>query len=168
MSMEKVQKESLLDVLLYLFENYMDADHETFHQSQRTDDLSRDLLQAGFEYKEIQRALRWIDELQIALGDFNRANALRFDVVRVYSAEEQIRITDQARNYIFYLERLGFIDAKSRELIIDRALTLEERVIDVNEIKWIALTVLLTQPEKKDKLAQLEALVLSEHGYIRH
>lgn len=164
--MEKVQKDSLLDVLLYLFEHYAEADQAgAIHQ---VDELSEDLLQAGFDHREIKRALAWLDELQISLGHFNQEKASSTGALRFYSIEESMRITEKARDYLLYLERLGFIDVFSRELIIDRAMTLEHSIVDVNEIKWLALTVLLTQPSKRDKLAHLEALVLNEHGYVRH
>ncbi len=160
-----MQKENLLDVLLYLFENYMDSESDLM---EKPSELTAELLHAGYDGNDIKKALKWLDELQVALGDFNTSSITSISAVRIFSAAEQFKINDEARNYILYLEKLGFIDAKSRELIIDRAMSLDEHTINVQEIKWISLTVLLTQPERRDKLALLEALVLSDHGYVTH
>ncbi len=160
-----MQKENLLDVLLYLFENYMDSES---NQLNEPSELSVELLKAGYDPEDIQRALNWLDELQVSLGDFKRTKKLGIDTIRIFSVEEQLKLSCDARNYLLYLEKLGFIDAKTREVIIGRAMSLSELSIDVQEIKWISLTVLLTQPEHKDKLARLEALVLNDQGYVRH
>lgn len=158
-------KENLLDVLLYLFENYMDSETGFLREE---GELSAELLQAGFDQQDIKKAVNWLDELQVALGAYKRSKKLGTDTIRIFSGEECLKISNEARGYVLYLERIGFIDAKSRELIIDRAMTLDGSVVDVMEIKWISLTVLLTQPEHKDKLVRLEALVLKDQGYIRH
>ena len=55
-------KESILDVLLYLFEHYFtneDVDPGVRDQ----DSLQKDLLQAGFSPAEITRAFEWLEAL---------------------------------------------------------------------------------------------------------
>ena len=53
-------KENVLDVLMYLFETYVDADAEPEpDQSQ----LRGELVRAGFGGVEIDRALDWLDGL---------------------------------------------------------------------------------------------------------
>ncbi len=160
-----MEKESLLDVLLYLFEAYMDSE---IHLTEEPSVLSRELRQAGFTQDEIKKALVWFDELQVSLGAFKKSKRLGSQTIRVFSCAEEFKLTREARDYLLYLESVGFVDAKSRELIIDRAMTLDGSVVDVAEIKWMSLTVLLTQPDQKDRLAHLEALVLNEQGYVRH
>lgn len=158
-------KENLLDVLLYLFENYMDSESGLM---EKPAELTAELMHAGYDSNDIKRAFKWLDELQVALGNFNPSSKITLSTVRIFNTAEQFKINDEARNYILYLEKLGFIDAKSRELIIDRAMSLDEISVNIQEIKWISLTVLLTQPEHKDKLARLEALVLNDQGYVKH
>ena len=52
--------ENMVDVLIYLYENYMDGESQPpTDQSDLEDELS----QAGFTSAEIQKALRWLDEL---------------------------------------------------------------------------------------------------------
>ena len=53
-------KENVLDVLMYLFETYVDTDEEPeADQNELRDELSR----AGFTDTEIDRALDWLDGL---------------------------------------------------------------------------------------------------------
>ena len=66
-------KENVIDVLMYLFETYVDID-----ENSETDqsELRLELLQAGFSDGEIENALLWLDELTgdqkvIEYGDLN-------------------------------------------------------------------------------------------------
>lgn len=55
--------ENMVDVLIYLYEHYMDGEQQPpVAQSDLEDELS----QAGFSQSEIDKALHWLDEL--ALG----------------------------------------------------------------------------------------------------
>ena len=53
-------KESVLDVLMYLFETFADA--ETEPEPDR-DVLRGELVRAGFDDPHIDRAFEWLDEL---------------------------------------------------------------------------------------------------------
>ncbi len=53
-------KENVFDVLMYLFENYMDEGAE-FHPDQET--LTTELTEAGFPRGEIHKAFHWLEGL---------------------------------------------------------------------------------------------------------
>ena len=53
-------KESMFDVLMYLFENYMEEDTE-FNPDQES--LTTELSQAGFPRVEISKAFSWLEGL---------------------------------------------------------------------------------------------------------
>ena len=53
-------KETILDVLLYLFEHYFYEDPDAVRDR---DSLQNGLLQAGFAPTEINKAFDWLDEL---------------------------------------------------------------------------------------------------------
>ena len=55
-------KEGVLDILIYLFENYMD-DAEPYPRPDRAL-LTEELEHAGFEGADINRALQWLDGLR--------------------------------------------------------------------------------------------------------
>ena len=53
-------KETILDVLLFLFEHYFYEDPDAVRDR---DSLQKGLLQAGFSPAEINKAFDWLDEL---------------------------------------------------------------------------------------------------------
>ena len=60
-------KENVLDVLMYLFETYIDAEDEPEpDQNELRDELAR----AGFGDSEIDRALDWLDKLDVGARYF--------------------------------------------------------------------------------------------------
>ena len=52
--------DSMVDVLIYLFENYMDGEGQP---PANQGELEDELTQAGFSAAEIGKALCWLDEL---------------------------------------------------------------------------------------------------------
>jgi Smg protein len=151
-------KENVLDVLMYLFETYVDTDEEPeADQNELRDELSR----AGFGDPEIDRALDWLDGLT------EHPDALTFSAqtahgTRIYSDFEQARIDSDGRGYITYLEQVGILSPPQREILIDRLLALESADIDVDQIKWVVLMVLFSQPGQELAYARMEDLVFEE------
>ena len=56
--------ESMVDVLIYLFENYMDGEGQPPLDQ---DLLEEELAEAGFSNAQIDKALHWLDELAAGL-----------------------------------------------------------------------------------------------------
>jgi Smg protein len=79
-------KESILDVLLYLFEHYFADDVDLVHDrdSLQAGPLSKELAGAGFSPAEINKAFDWLDALaqQRPAATVPRADA----PVRIYHA----------------------------------------------------------------------------------
>src|SRR3546814_14979966 len=78
-------KESILDVLLYLFEHYFTEDADLVRDR---DSLQSGLLQAGFSHSETSNAFDWLD----ALAPQRPSAAIRpvGGPTRVYFGPEQI------------------------------------------------------------------------------
>ena len=55
-------KEGVLDILIYLFENYFDAETDDGFEPDR-ETLKLELEKAGFPGTEVERALCWLEEL---------------------------------------------------------------------------------------------------------
>jgi Smg protein len=153
-------KESVLDILIYLFENYFDAELNAAPEPDR-DTLKEELERAGFSEREVGRALEWLEQL----ADPERAEAhSRLEwaptrSVRVFDAREQARLDTDCRGYILYLENIGIVNAAQRELVIDRLLALDARQIDIEQVKWVVLMVLFSQPGQENALLRMEDLV---------
>ncbi|HEY8521487.1 MAG TPA: DUF494 domain-containing protein [Gammaproteobacteria bacterium] len=155
-------KESVLDVLMYLFESFADADDDP---EPNRSDLRQELEHAGFDEREIDRALDWLDGLSTA--ELPRVSAPRNAAMRVFDSFEQERLDARARGYLLYLEQLGILPPAHRELVIDRLLALDTDEVDIDQIKWVVMMVLFSQPDQKEAFARMEDLVFAdESGWL--
>lgn len=157
-------KQSVLDVLMYLFETYLDAE---FEPEPDHDALREELELAGFHDRLIDRALQWLDELsnseQSAVTDDPNGRALR-----VFNRQEQERLDVETRGYLMYLEQIGILSPSKRELVLERLMALGSRDIDVEQAKWVVLMVLFTQPGQEDEFARMEDLLFDGPASLNH
>ena len=157
-------KEIVLDVLMYLFEAYIDAEVEPEpDQNELKDELSR----AGFGDTEIDRALDWLDGLTDNHERFI-CNPQTAHGTRIYNDLEMERLDAECRGFITYLEQIRILSPPQREILIDRLLALETPDIDVEQIKWVVLMVLFSQPGQELAYARMEDLVFEEEGARLH
>ncbi len=157
-------KENVLDVLMYLFETYVDAEDEPEADQ---NELRNELSKAGFGNVEIDRALDWLDGLTDQQKCLNYGNQTAHGT-RVYSDFEQERLDVGCRGYITYLEQIGILSPPQREILVDRLLALESADIDVEQIKWVVLMVLFSQPGQELAYARMEDLVFEEDWDVVH
>ncbi|MBT8103519.1 MAG: DUF494 domain-containing protein [Gammaproteobacteria bacterium] len=151
-------KENVLDVLMYLFETYVDTEEEPeADQSELRAELSR----AGFGDAEIERALSWLDALtdQQQCLDYGSQTG---HGTRIFNDFEHERLDAGCRGYITYLEQIGILSPPQREILVDRLLALETADIDVDQIKWVVLMVLFSQPGQELAYARMEDLVFED------
>ena len=78
-------KENTLDVLMYLFQNYMDSELE-FEPDRDT--LHTELLEAGFTLSEVDKAFDWLDGLA-HIQDSPRAGLQATSSIRVYTRQQR-------------------------------------------------------------------------------
>ena len=155
-------KESILDVLLYLFENYFDDELEAV-TDQVT--LETELEAAGFPREEIAHAFDWLADLE------EHREQTRFtaqDSIRVFAAPEMLRLNTSCRGFLLHVERLGILTPDARETVIDRLLALEGNDIDAQQAKWVILMVLFAQPGGEDNFARMEDLIYDPQGELMH
>jgi Smg protein len=157
-------KEGVFDVLMYLFETYIDADEDPEPDQ---NELRGELVKAGFGDTEIDRALDWLDGLAESHSD-RILNPQTEHGTRVYNDQELDRLDTQCRGFIAYLEQIGILSPPQRELLVDRLLALETPDIDVEQIKWVVLMVLFSQPGQELAYARMEDLVFEEEQTSLH
>jgi len=151
-------KENVLDVLMYLFESYVGAEEEPEADQ---NELRDELAIAGFGDTEIDRALRWLDGLTDHHETFHH-NPQTTNGTRVYNDVETGRLDAGCRGFVSYLEQIGILSPTQREILIDRLLALETADIDIEQIKWVVLMVLFSQPGQELAYARMEDLVFDE------
>lgn len=155
-------KESVLDVLMYLFESYAEYHDEP---EPNRNELKLELGRAGFRDREIDRALDWLDGLNSSTDGSSAPHGTAF---RVFDADEQERLDARARGYLLQLEQIGILKPAQREIVIDRLLALDSDEIDVEQTKWVVMMVLFSQPGQQDALAQMEDLVYADDAAWVH
>ncbi len=147
--------EDIFDVLIYLFENYMDSD---FEAAPTTKVLKTELKAAGFNNKNILKAFEWLDTLALQKEPAFKS-AKNF---RIFSHEEMYKLDLEYQNFIIFLECMHILTPISRELVIDRAMAIEAPRIALEELKWITLIILLSQPDEELAIAHMENIIYQE------
>jgi len=145
-------KETIFDVLMYLFENYMEDEIEMLPDS---DAVRTELLEAGFESCEVNKAFDWLDSLSLQ-------RAIKPTVTpafRIFCAQEIEKLDLECRDLIMFLEQNGILNSANREIVIDRAMALENEEISMEKLKWIVLMVLLSQPDEEIAFSRMEDIV---------
>jgi Smg protein len=159
-------KEGVLDILIYLFENYFDGELDEGDEPDR-DTLKQELEHAGFASGEVERALCWLEDLA---ADPSRSSgaATGRGAIRVFGALEQARLDTDCRGFLVHLENVGILSPEQRELVIDRLMALEGDDIDLEKLKWVVLMVLFSQPGQETAFARMEDLVFEERPSVVH
>jgi Smg protein len=148
-------KESILDVLLYLVEHYVTEDvPPPLGDRDANGPLLNELTQAGFSLAEVHKALDWLDALAAQRPG---ASPARPDgPIRVYFGNELDKLDTECRGFLLFLEQQGVLDAGQRELVLDRAMALDQDELDLDDLKWVVLMVLFNQPGAEAAYAWME------------
>jgi len=156
--------ETVLDVLMYLFENFSEQDYE--HAPDQMV-LRDELLQAGFGEMEVDRALAWLEELATTEAE-PFTNKPKNRSIRVFGARETARLDTECRGYLIYLEQIGILSPSQREVVLERLMALDSQDIDVEQVKWVVLMVLFSQPGQEVAFSRMEDLVFEEEVGALH
>jgi len=157
-------KENVLDVLLYLFENYIDTDDANKPDK---DTLESELEKVGFLQLEIHKAFDWLENMTV-IAEGSSENNTRHSAIRLFSDIELERLDVHCRGYLLFLEQVGVLDAETREIVVERVLALEEEEIDLDQMKWVVLMVLFYQPGREVAYAWMEDLVFEDMEAVIH
>lgn len=164
-------KETVFDVLMYLLDNYL-ADDKEINSDQEA--LKYELVQAGFADHKINKAFAWLDGLATQKDFIQIDRASENKSLRIFNAQEMAKLDVECRGFILFLEQAGLLDPHDRELVIDRVMALgaegaegaEE--IDLQQLQWVVLMVLLNQPGKEAAFTWLEDIVLDDVNMALH
>ena len=137
----------MYDILVYLFENCQQT--EVAYDSDR---VAKKLSAAGFEDSDISEALHWLAGVVRspqggleALPDSSRS-------FRAYAPRELAKLDAECRGFLITLEHSGILDARTRELVIERSLAASGDVLALEQLKLIVLMVLWNQQTPTSRL----------------
>ena len=149
---------TVLEILIYVFDRYMLADTPEVPER---DELALDLERAGFSGDNVERALDWLADLAgerdrpFLEGGGNRA-------MRIFTDSERARLPTDCQGDLLTLERTGILSPQQREIVIERLLALDDEELDVNQLKWVVLMVLSSQPGEELACSRMEDLVFDQ------
>jgi len=122
--------------ILNLIAKYI-ANHKAIYE----EDLINDLLDMGFELKDIDAAIYWMESLGMDISrSVDVADSRNY--IRILTYEESNSLTKEAVNYLYILKKKGLIDNDMFEDILEKVIIADLDIkMDIEEIKLLtALT----------------------------
>lgn len=161
---------SVLEILIYVFDRYMLADGARVPQRAH---LARDLERAGFAAEQVESALDWLTELAFGhervfvpqVGEEAQSEPVP---VRVFTDSETARLSIECRGFLLTLERTGVLTAVQREIVIERLLALGTEEPDIEQLRWVVLMVLSSQPGHEQSVERFGTLMAEAPLHAPH
>ncbi len=156
-------KQNVVDVLMYLFENIITDDNPVFSEHEHMYDRLEDM---GFPQNEILMAFDWLEDLAGLHADLLVASksqsAINTRSMRVYSELEKMLLGQDCISFLLQLEQQQVITPLSREIILDRIIALDVE-LELEQLKWVVMIVLYSQPGEENAYAWMENLVFEKN-----
>lgn len=161
----------MFDILVYLYETY-------YHPETCPDSLvlAKKLSAVGFDDEEIIVALDWLRGLA---DTTNRLAVLNLDEslnseacslskgFRIYTEEESSLLGTEVIGYLYYLQNAKMLDALQREILIERAIAVEDAPLSLAKFKVIVLMVLWSQGRESEMMLFDELLLADDKANPR-
>lgn len=150
----------MFDILVYLYETYYRPDACPDAVA-----LARKLSAVGFEEEEISEALDWLTVLADTTNETadttvkSVQKAVASTGFRIYAEQEIAVLGAPAMGFIQFLESASLLDSLQREIVIDRALAINECPVPLDKLKVIVLMMLWSQGKEPDMLMFDELLL---------
>jgi Smg protein len=161
---------TVLDILIYVFDRYM---FDEAPEVPEREELARDLESAGFGEANVERALDWLADLagerhRPGLTADGAAPRIQSAALRIYSTMELARLSVDCRGLLLSLENADILNPGQRELVIDRLLALDVEDLTLDQVRWVVLMVLSSQPGQEQACARMETLVFDPDTAVAH
>ena len=154
----------MFDILVYLY--------ETYYRPETCPDavvLAKKLSAVGFDDEEIVEALDWLSVLtdntqhlnQVVELDGISSEVQMSSGFRIYTEQESHSLGLAAIGFIQYLINANVLNAQQREIVVERALALDEEPVPLDKLKVVVLMVLWSQG-KESEMWRFDDLLLSD------
>jgi Smg protein len=78
------------------------------------------------------------------------------------------RLSVECRGLLLSLEEVHILNPAQRELVIDRLLALDVEDLNEEQVRWVVLMVLSSQPGQEQACARMETLVFDSDSGATH
>ena len=150
-------KQSVVDVLMFLFEEYLGDSNETMDERNQ---MQGRLEEVGFQHQEIDQAFNWLEDLA-TLREVSDYLTVNTNSIRIFSEVEKNILDEDSIGFLMFLEQSDILTPMTRELVLDRIIALDHP-LDIEQLKWIVMIVLHTHPGEENAFAWMEGLVFNE------
>jgi Smg protein len=159
----------MFDVLVYLYETYFRPDACPDSVA-----LAKKLSAVGFEEEDISEALNWLSRLaettnamtvSACSSEIEQPECQSF---RIYTETERAALGVSAMGFLYYLESTNLLNMQQREIVIERAMAINESPISLEKLKVVVLMLLWSQGSEPDMLMFDELLLSDENTEPRH
>lgn len=141
-------RESVIDILCCLFDDILpECDGDDTDLEQMADRLYAE----GFAHEDVRRAMDWFYSFGSLAAPVLPNNAV---ALRVFSPQERDYLGSECQNFLYGLLRSSVITPDLLEVVIERALALEEP-LDVDTLRWVALMVVMNAQPAEDAMRML-------------
>ncbi|MGL4856565.1 DUF494 family protein, partial [Plesiomonas sp.] len=125
---------------------------------------------AGFHQDDINKALIWLEKLaELQESDIKPyLLAPAPNTVRIYTQEEENKISLTCRGFLLFLEQIQVLDSDTREMVIDRVMEIESDELDLEDVKWVILMVLFNVPGHESAYEKMEELLFDANEGLQH
>ena len=148
----------MFDLLIYMFENYLSSKPYSDFTN-----ITQELEAAGFGNKEIKNALDWFTQLEKLADKDNVSIKHKYkNTIRIFTDNERNKITTEGLGFILFLEQANILNSIEREIIIDRAMALNQNIINIDEVRWIVMMTLWNNGRENDYLFVEDSLYQTE------
>jgi Smg protein len=156
---------NILDVLTYMFDYlFEEAEMDNAHEIDDAE-LKAHLSEAGFDVIGIDKALNWLENIAtLQEGKLKFFDAVYQSSMRIYTDAEQLKLDVKAREFLLFMENIGQLNANQREMIIEQIMSLDEGVIDIEDLKWVVMMILGNSAENEISAQWLESIVFLDEN----
>jgi Smg protein len=143
----------MFEVLVFIFENYI-----AHHALPDDEVMAQELSAAGFDRTDIVGAVNWFQEMKSMLTQPPVSYSHKHTATRMLTNAELKKINPESISFVLFLQQATVINDVERDLIIDRAMALEQDQVNIEEMRWITMIALWNEGREKDYLFVEDAL----------
>ncbi len=152
----------MFDLLIYMFKNYLSSKNNLDFAN-----MTLELEAAGFNNKDIENALDWFSKLKEMSTKIPQSSSLKLNnKLRIFTEKEKEKFSFNGLGFILFLEQADILNSIEREIIIDRAMALNQNIINIDEVRWIVMMTLWNNGRENDYLFVEDALYQTQQSIL--
>lgn len=155
------QRSTEIEILSHIFENH--CNYGELLSSEKRQELLDKLQVEGYSRDKVAKAFTWLTTL--ATQQKAKKNRPRKNSIRIFSPDEVNKLGDEALTFIKTLEFVGVLNTRTKEILINQLMQLEQNYIGILDVKWVTFIILVSELEKKQnvgKKVELFSLILND------